>query len=131
MRNQVLRDYLFHVVPAFVIPIGLYLSDKTLTPNALFKIGLLFPLLMLAMRGLTVFFPPENLRERSVGRTAEYAILQGLVFAAFMVMFGGFVEPELQSSFLSALRQFAIAALLISGFNFAMALHAQKKLRAS
>jgi hypothetical protein len=41
MRNQVLRDYLFHVVPAFVIPIGLYLSDKTLTPNALFKIGLL------------------------------------------------------------------------------------------
>jgi hypothetical protein len=130
VRSQVLRDYLIFLVPAFVIPMGLYLTDETSSLTSLFKVGLLFPLMMLAMKGLTGFFPPENLRERSVARIAEYAILQGVVFAAFMVMFGDFMQPELQSSFLSTLRQFAIAALPVSAFNFATALRT-KKLRAS
>jgi hypothetical protein len=109
----------------------LYLSDDSITVVSLFKIGLLFPLLILAMKGLTVFFPAENLRERSLGRVAEYAILQGLVFAAFMVLFGGFMQPELQSTLTSALRPFAAAALVMSPLNFFMAIHEQKKLRAT
>ncbi|MFS2176744.1 hypothetical protein ACCC98_12390 [Rhizobium pisi] len=91
MKNQVLKDYLIFLVPAFVIPLGLYLTDETSSPTTLFKLGSLFPLFLLAMKGLAGFFPPENLRERSVARIAEYAILQGLVFAAFMSMFGGFM----------------------------------------
>ncbi|WP_028746365.1 hypothetical protein [Rhizobium mesoamericanum] len=131
MKNQVLKDYLIFLVPAFVIPLGFYLTDETSSPTSLFKLGLLFPLFLLAMKGLAGFFPPENLRERSVTRIAEYAILQGLVFAAFMSMFGGFIQPELQSSFLSTLRQFAFAAVPVSAFHFVSALNAQKKLRAS
>jgi len=131
VKNQVLRDYLFFLVPAFVIPLGLYLTEETSSLTSLFKVGLLFPLLLLAMKGLAGFFPPENLRERSVARIAEYAILQGLVFAAFMLMFGGFIQPELQSNFLSTLRQFAFGAVPVSAFHFVSALNEQKKLRAS
>jgi hypothetical protein len=131
MRSQVLRDYLIFLVPAFVIPLGLYLTDETSSLTSLFKVGLLFPLMMLAMKGLAGFFPPENLRERSVARIAEYAILQGVVFAAFMVLFGGFIQPELQPSFLSTLRQFAFGAVPVSAFNFITARNEQKKLRAS
>ncbi|RUM17726.1 hypothetical protein EFQ99_34090 [Rhizobium vallis] len=131
MKNQVLGDYLIFLVPAFVIPLGLYLTDETSSPTTLFKLGLLFPLFLLAMKGLAGFFPPENLRERSVARIAEYAILQGLVFAAFMSMFGGFMQPELQSSFLSTLGQFAFAAVPVAAFHFVSALNAQKKLGAS
>ncbi len=131
MRNQALRVYLFYLSPAVLIPMFLYLSDDSITVVSLFKIGLLFPLLILAMKGLTVFFPAENLRERSLGRVAEYAILQGLVFAAFMVLFGGFMQPELQSTLTSALRPFAAAALVMSPLNFFMTIHEQKKLRAT
>ncbi|MBX5217411.1 MULTISPECIES: hypothetical protein [unclassified Rhizobium] len=131
MKNQVLKDYLIFLVPAFVIPLGLYLTDETTSPTTLFKLGLLFPLFLLAMKGLAGFFPPENLRDRSVARIAEYAILQGLVFAAFISMFGDFMQAELQSSFLSTLRQFAFAAVPVSVFHFVSALNAQKKLRAS
>jgi len=131
VKNQVLKDYLIFLVPAFVIPLGLYLTDETSSPTTLFKLGSLFPLFLLAMKGLAGFFPPENLRERSVARIAEYAILQGLVFAAFIVMFGGFIQPDLQPSFLSTLRGFAFGAVLMSAFNFVSALNAQKKLRAS
>lgn len=131
MRNQVLRDYLFYLSPAVLIPMFLYLLDDHITVVNLFKIGLLFPLLMLAMKGLTVFFPAENLRERSLGRMAEYAILQSLVFAAFMVLFGGFMQPDLQSTLSSVLKPFAIALLIIGPFNFFTAVKAQKKLRAT
>jgi hypothetical protein len=131
VRHQILREYLFYLSPAVLIPGCLYLSGDNITAVSLFKIGLLFPLLMLAMKGLAVFFPAENARERSLGRVAEYAILQGLVFAAFMVLFGGFMQPDLQSTLPSALRPFAVAALVMSPLNFFMAIQAQKKLRAT
>ena len=130
MSNQVVRGYLSHILPAALIPICLYFVDDGITVVNLFKIGLLFPVLILAMRGLAVYFPAENLPTRSVGRVAEYAVLQGLVFAAFMVLFRGLLEPDLQSDMLSAVKQFAITALVMSSFNFFTAIKAQKKLRA-
>ncbi|CCM76020.1 conserved hypothetical protein [Rhizobium mesoamericanum STM3625] len=54
-----------------------------------------------------------------------------MVFAAFMSMSGGFMQPELQSSFLSTLCQFAFAAVPVSAFHYVSAVNAQKKLRAS
>lgn len=131
MRNQVVRDYIFFLSPAVIFPMFLYLLGGYPTTVSLFKIGLLFPLLMLAMKGLATFFPAENLRGRSLGRMAEYAILQGLVFAGFMVLFGGIMQPDLQSTLPSALKPFAVAVLVMSPFNFFMAFQAQKKLRAT
>ena len=131
MKNQVLKDYLFHLVPAVLFPTAMYLFDGTIPLPNLFRMGLLFPLLLLAMRGLTVFFPSENLRNRSTGRVAEYAILQGLVLAAFIVLFNGVMQPELQARLAPVLRQFAIAAVVFSTSNFGIALHARSKLRAS
>jgi hypothetical protein len=48
-----------------------------------------------------------------------------------MVLFGGFMQPELQSTLTSALRPFAVAALVMSPLNFFMAIQEQKKLRAT
>ena len=83
---------------------------------------------MLAMKGLTVYFPEENLPSRSLGRMAEYAVLQGLVFAAFMVLFTGLIEPDLRSTPLAAVRQFVIAALFVSPYSFFTAIRGRKKL---
>ncbi|CCM76019.1 hypothetical protein [Rhizobium mesoamericanum] len=66
MESQVLKDYLIFLGPAVAIPLGLYLTDQTSSPTSLFKLGLLFPLFLLAMKGLAGFFPSDNLRERSV-----------------------------------------------------------------
>ena len=131
MKNQVLRDYLLHVGPAILIPTGLYLSGEITSSVILFKMMLLFPLMLLAMRGLGVFFPPENIRHRSVGRTVEYAVLQALVFSAFMVMFTDYMQANAQSSLIIVLRQFLITAALMFACNLGLALHTQKKLRSS
>lgn len=131
MNNQVLRTYLLHLAPAFAIPIGLHLFDNSIPLTALFKIGLLFPLLLLAMKGLTVYFPPENLRDRSVGRTFEYALLRGFVFAAFVVVFAGFAQPELYSTPFLELRLFLIGGAVVTASNLFVALNQQKKPRSS
>lgn len=60
MKSQVLKDYLVFLVPAFAVPLGLYLTDQTSSPTSLFKLGLLFPLFLLAMKGLAGFFPRES-----------------------------------------------------------------------
>lgn len=129
MGSQVTRVYLSHILPGVVVPLCLYFVDDRISIVSLFKIGLLFPLLILAMRGLTVYFPEENLRIRSLGTMVEYAILQGLVFAAFMVLFGGLMEPDLQSSLLGVLKPLAVGTVLMSTSNFFMAIWAQRKLR--
>jgi hypothetical protein len=61
----------------------------------------------------------------------EYAILQGLVFASFVVIATGFLEPELQSSLPITLSQFLIAASVMSVGNIAIGLSQQRKLRNS
>ncbi|NLS20456.1 hypothetical protein HGP16_28425 [Rhizobium sp. P40RR-XXII] len=131
MNNEVLKNYLLHLVPAFAIPIGLYLLDDSIPLTALFKIWLLFPLLLLAVKGLTVYFAPGNLRDRSIGRILEYAVLQGMVYAAFIVLFIGFAQPYLQLTTLATLRQFLIGSVAMTVSNILMALNQQKKLRNS
>jgi hypothetical protein len=131
MNNQILKNYLLHLLPAFILPLGLHLFDNSIPLVNLLKVGLIFPVLTLAFKGLTVYFPSANLKNRSIARTVEYAILQGFVFAAFVVVTTGFVEPGLQSSLPMTLRQFMIAVSVMSIFNFVAGLSQQKKLRNS
>lgn len=131
MKNQILNNYFLHLLPVFILPVGFYLFDNTIPLVNLLKVGLIFPVLALAFKGLTVYFPSANLKNRSTARTVEYAILQGLVFASFMVITTSFVEPGLQSSLPIALRQFLIAASVMSIFNIVFGLRQQKKLRDS
>jgi hypothetical protein len=129
VSNPIFKNYLLHLVPAFAIPAALYLFDQSIPLISLCKIGLLFPLLMLAMKGLSAYFPPENLRNRSFRRIVEYALLHGLVFAAFMVVISGFSQPNLQLTPLIALRQFLIGTTVVSVGNVILAVSQQKKLR--
>jgi hypothetical protein len=129
MQSQILKDYFFHLLPAVLVPLLIHAFDDSIPAVSLLKIGLMFPLVSLAMKGLAGFFPPENLKHRSLARMAEYAVLQGLVFAAFIVMIDGWLIPAQQSSLLAALRQFGIAALVMSAMNIWVARRAQKRLR--
>lgn len=131
MKNQVLRDYLFHVLPAIGIPLLLYLSGENIPVPDLIKIGLLFPLFLLAMKGLTTYFPVANAKDRSIGRMAEFAILQGAVFASAMVLFNGFMHPHQQSDLFAIARQFALPAVFLAVVSFATAYYTRKKLRLS
>lgn len=131
MKSQGFRVYLFFLAPAFIIPIAIYLFDENVSLIAILRAGFLFPVMMLSLKGLTTFFPQENLRERSVGRMIEYAIWQGVVFAGCMVLFTGFTQPDLQPSLIAVLRQFAIGMLAISISSFMTAKSTQTKLRAS
>ncbi|RWX79240.1 hypothetical protein EPK99_11825 [Neorhizobium lilium] len=130
MKGHFLRDYILFLAPAVILPVGLYLFDNSVPGANLFKIGLLLPLVMLAMKGLSGFFPEENLKERSIGRMVEYAVLQGAVAGAFLVVVASLSDPQMPISLSSDLRRFVIVIIFVSTPNFAMALHAQKKLQA-
>jgi hypothetical protein len=130
MRNQVLANYLIHLVPAVLIPAFVYIFDPAVPPPNLLKLGLVFPLLVLAMRGLSWFFPKENLAHRPMGRMVEYAVLQGLVFAAFMLFLVDFAAPEPQSDLSDMLWQFAITAVVMAAANFGIAFYERRKLNA-
>ena len=131
MKNQVLNDYLLYLAPAFVIPAFVYLLDNSISPQNLVKMGLLVPLFALAMKGVGGFFPPENLVHRSTSRMAENAVLQGLVFGAFMLFIRDLLEPEMHSDLSIMFRQFAVTTILMSGVNFALAFSARKKLQSA
>lgn len=127
--NQVLRNYLLHLVPAFCIPAGLYLLDNSLPLTNLFKVGLLFPALLLALKGLQFYFPPENIKDRSIGGTVEYSILNGMVYVTFMVEFTGLTQPWLQPTIVATLRTFMIGTAAVTVSTIIVNLNQQKKLR--
>jgi hypothetical protein len=129
MKNQVLTDYLFYLVPAAVIPLALHLLDNSASPGSLVKIGLLIPLCSLAMKGLAGFFPDENLAHRSMARMAEYAALQGLVLGAFMVILRDLIQTEQQSDLVALFLQLIVTAATMAGTSFVLALRARKRLK--
>ena len=62
---------------------------------------------------------------------AENAVLQGLVFGAFMLFIRDLLEPEMHSDLSIMFRQFAVTTILMSGVNFALAFSARKKLQSA
>jgi hypothetical protein len=128
VKNQILGNYLFHLVPAILVPLLVYFDDRAIPLANLLKISFLFPLLLLAMRGLTTYFPKENRARRSTGHMAEYAILQGAVFAGAMVLYTGLSSWNPEPDLGRMLRQFFITATVWSVASFAFAFHDRQKL---
>ncbi len=98
-------------------------------PQDLFKIALLYPMFHLALGGLAAYFPKENLLRRSTATMLEHAVLQGMLFAAFLVIATGFMQPESDAGLLRILRQFAFAAATMAAFHFVFAMYLRRSLR--
>jgi hypothetical protein len=128
MRNQIFRNYLFHLLPAFLIPLLFYLDDMTIPLANLLKIDFLVPLLLLATRGLATYFPKENFARRSTVHLAEHVILQGLLMAAVLVIVTGLSSWNPEPDLGRMLRQFAISATVWFVGGFAIALYERKRL---
>ncbi len=126
MRRHVFWRYCLCTASVFLIPAVLYWVDSTMPAADLLKIGILVAILMLAMRGLASFYPPANLRGRSLGRSAEYAVLQGLVFSAFMVLLTGIRSPALHDSLSSIALQFGVGTAVVAIGTIAVGFYAQK-----
>jgi len=124
MQNQILQQYLIHLVPAVLLPVGAYYSDRTLPPLDLFELGLLFPLWLLATRGLASFF---HVPYRSTARLVEHAILRGLLFAACLVFLNNLFSPNRHPSVLRIFLEFSIPAVGMSIMHFAISYNERKK----
>lgn len=111
-----LKPYLPLVLGAIFCPAVAYACDQSLPSTDLLKLGLLFPFYCLAFRGLKSWFPTEWMA-RSNARLAEYAGLNGFVFAIFMLFvrdlarLGG--EVSLRSILWQLLATMALMSLLI------------------
>jgi hypothetical protein len=126
MQNQILKQYLIHLVPAILLPVGAYYSDRTLPPLDLFELGLLFPLWLLATRGLASFF---HVPYRSTATLVEHAILRGLVFAAYLVFLNNLFVPNFPPpSVFRIFLEFSIPAIVMAIVHFAISYNERKKI---
>jgi hypothetical protein len=128
VRNQIIRNYLFHLLPAIVAPALVYLDDATIPLANLLKIGFLVPLFLLATRGLATYFPKENLARRSTVHIVEHVILQGLLMAAAIVLVTDLSSSNPEPDLGRMLRQFAISVTVWSVGSFAIAFYERKRL---
>ena len=128
MKSQILRNYLFHLLPAFLIPLLVYLDDMTIPLANLFEIGALVPLLLLATRGLATYFPKENLARRSTAHIVEHCVLQGLLMAATLIIVRDLSSSNAEPDLGRILRQLAISALVWTVAGVAFALYERKRL---
>ena len=129
MKSQILGDYLFHFLPVILIPPVLYFLDNTVPPADLFRAGLLYPLFLLALKGLTVFFPAGNLKDRSLTRMIEHALLQGTLFATVIIHFAG-LDPKDQADLPQTLTHFARGTLMMGALHLVASFYTQRSLRA-
>ncbi|WP_337268661.1 hypothetical protein [Oryzifoliimicrobium ureilyticus] len=131
MTRRVFFDYAFYWAPAIIFPGLLFFFSKSVQYINLFKIGLTFPLCLLAIKGLMVHFPLEQRHDRSLARTAEYSVCKGMIVAAFWVLLMGFMTDPSQQTFAVACGEFMLMTVSIGTVRFLVELKAQRMLRSA
>ena len=126
--REILQSYCLHLVPTVAIVLGAYLFYDGLTASSLVQLAFLFPMFLLATRGLQTHFPDRNLATRSKATMAEYAVLQGMVFSAFITSLNCILDVDhaLQGHQLAI--SFLLCTALMAAYYFWSARTAQRRL---
>jgi hypothetical protein len=125
MRSQGLKDYVFYLLLIILYPVALHLWDDTVPMMTLFHGTLLLALVMPALKGLTVLFPIGDLKDCSLQRIAGHARIQGLLIAAFMVLFRG-LDPDVPPDLAQELLRFVRVTLFWGGLQCLASLYSRK-----
>jgi hypothetical protein len=129
VMKDILKNYAMVLVPSFALPIAMYIFDSSADPAALFRLGLVFVLFILANEGLAARFPKENLVGRSTANLLEQNLLMGALFGAAMTLFNGTLGLLPQDNLVSSLRLFATSGLFFGLAMFVTSLITRKQLQ--